>query len=981
VKSDLGETRSGSGTGQTGSPFGRMAAPNIQLPKGGGAIRGIGEKFAASPVTGTGSMTVPISVSPGRSDFGPQLTLTYDSGAGNGPFGYGWTLSLPSITRKTDKGLPRYLDAQESDVFILSGSEDLVPVLVRNAQDEWEREKLLPRTVGGLQYEVDRYRPRIEGLFARIERWTRIGDASDVFWRSISRENVTTWYGKCRDSRITDPDDPTRIFSWLICESHDDKGNVIVYGYQPEDSKRIFEDALGQVVAKTHEHNRTNTSRSAQRYLKRIRYGNRKPYFPELKADAPWPEPPDSDAEDGSNSWCFEAVLDYGEHDEAVPGPNDPGVWPGRADPFSSYRSGFEVRTYRTCRRILMFHHFPGEDGVNRNCLVSSTDLAYSDKADPIDARNPVYTFLLGVMQTGYRRKGAGYDRRSMPPIEFEYSQPTISKKVEDVEAEDVENLPVGLDGDVYRWIDLHGEGIPGILAEQGGAWYYKRNTSPLWNEVHFAPIETVVSTPTARLGAGADFVDLAGDGQPDLMVLEGTAPGFYEHDSDEGWHGFQPFVSRPTLDFRDPNLRFIDLNGDGQSDLLISENDALVWHPSLGEKGFGAASRVAQALSEEDGPRIVFADGTESIYLADLSGDGLTDIVRIRNGEVCYWPNLGYGNFGAKVTMDNAPWFDDLGQFDHKRLRLADIDGSGTTDVIYLHREGVRFYFNQSGNSWSKEHSVEAFPGIDDLLSVVVADILGNGTACLVWSSSLPADARRPMRYVRLMGQKPHLLVRSTNNLGAETRVVYAPSTKFYLRDKRDGKRWVTRLPFPVHVVERIETFDHVGRNRFTTSYAYHHGYFDGVEREFDGFGMVEQWDAEHLAALADGTVLADNVRAASNLPPVHTKTWFHTGAYLDRERISRQYEAEYFVEPGLDAASARERLVEDTLIPEQLTPGEQREACRALKGSMLRQEVQRQQDAGSEEVLEVPRVPAGRRGQANRRAASHPVEAGERM
>src|SRR5882757_1980727 len=102
-------------------------APSISLPKGGGAIRGIGEKFAANPVTGTGSMSVPIATSPGRSGFGPQLSVSYDSGAGNGPFGFGWNLSIPSITRKTDKGLPRYRDSEESDVFILSGAEDLVP--------------------------------------------------------------------------------------------------------------------------------------------------------------------------------------------------------------------------------------------------------------------------------------------------------------------------------------------------------------------------------------------------------------------------------------------------------------------------------------------------------------------------------------------------------------------------------------------------------------------------------------------------------------------------------------------------------------------------------------------------------------------------------------------------------------------------------------------------------------------------------------
>src|SRR5436189_5004323 len=112
---------------QEPSETNRNPLPAIALPKGGGAIRGVGEKFAANPVTGTGSTTVPIATSPGRSGFGPQLSLSYDSGAGNGPFGFGWNLSTPSITRKTDKGLPRYRDLEKSDVFILSGAEDLVP--------------------------------------------------------------------------------------------------------------------------------------------------------------------------------------------------------------------------------------------------------------------------------------------------------------------------------------------------------------------------------------------------------------------------------------------------------------------------------------------------------------------------------------------------------------------------------------------------------------------------------------------------------------------------------------------------------------------------------------------------------------------------------------------------------------------------------------------------------------------------------------
>ncbi len=114
----ISSTISPSASAPTNESF-QVTPPSISLPKGGGAIRGIGEKFGVNPVTGTGSLTIPIYASPGRSGFGPQLSLSYDSGAGNGPFGFGWSLALPSITRKTDKELLRYDDARDTDVFIL----------------------------------------------------------------------------------------------------------------------------------------------------------------------------------------------------------------------------------------------------------------------------------------------------------------------------------------------------------------------------------------------------------------------------------------------------------------------------------------------------------------------------------------------------------------------------------------------------------------------------------------------------------------------------------------------------------------------------------------------------------------------------------------------------------------------------------------------------------------------------------------------
>jgi hypothetical protein len=190
-------------------------------------------------------------------------------------------------------------------------------------------------------------------------------------------------------------------------------------------------------------------------------------------------------------------------------------------------------------------------------------------------------------------------------------------------------------------------------------------------------------------------------------------------------------------------------------------------------------------------------------------------------------------------------------------------------------------------------------FPRVDELASITPADLLGNGTACLVWSSPLARDADRPMRYVNLMGgQKPHLLVKTKNNLGAETEVQYAPSTKFYLQDKRDGKPWITRLPFPVHVVEKVTVRDKWGQSCFSNGYSYHHGYFDGEEREFRGFGRVEQIDCQafgDFAACNEGSISITDDQTLYQ-PPVKTVTWYHTGAFLDREHILSHFAHEYF-------------------------------------------------------------------------------------
>ncbi|MEU5962081.1 SpvB/TcaC N-terminal domain-containing protein [Micromonospora parva] len=861
-----------------------LGGPAISLPTGGGAIRAIGETFAAHPVTGTGGMSVPIPVSGSRSGFQPDLTLSYDSGAGNGPFGLGWQLPVPAISRRTDRGLPRYDD---TDTFLLSGEDDLIPV---------------PGGTPVAGHTVQRFRPRTEGAFARIERWTRDSDG-DVHWRTVSGSNLLAVYGRDGDSRIGRG---AKVHTWLLCETRDDRGNAVTYTYKAE-------DATGLDLDRPHERHRTD--RHTNRYLKSVRYGNAVPLL-----DADGRRPVDlTPAQVADAGWLFEVVFDYGEHDPDDPRPGDTGDWACRPDPFSTYRPGFEVRTYRLCRRILMFHHFPEEPEVGADCLVRAVELDY--------AAGPVLSTLVEVTQRGYAPAvGGGHTSAALPPVTFEYTPATIAPTTRELDRDSLANLPAGVDGRTELWVDLDGEGLAGVLTGHEGALYYRPNLGA----GRIGPVAALPTVPslTDLAGGRQQLVDVNGDGRIELVQL-GTVPaGFVRRTDDADWSDLQPFRELPAIDWASPDLLLLDLTGDGRPDLLLTGDTVLTWHESLAEVGYGPARPALWPADEDRGPRLLRSDDRQSVFLADMSGDGLTDLVRVRDGSVCYWPNVGYGRFGAKVEMDDAPWFTGPDEFDPARVLLTDVDGTGMMDLCYLGRREIRLWYNQSGNSWSAPADLPDLPHVTPDSTLTVTDLLGTGTGCLVWSSPLPGDTTGPVRYLDLAADgKPHLLSRVVNNLGGETTIRYAASTAFHLADRRNGQPWATRLPFPVQVVERVEQVDRIAGTRLVTGYRYHHGHYDGVEREFAGFGMVEQIDGESFVDHVLGVEAVDGNQDTSPelfQPPVTTKTWYHTGAPVDLS-------AEWYAGRHLPTVE----------LPAGVSAAELRESLRALRGLPLRQEV----------------------------------------
>lgn len=926
LKTDGGKTKSNA-----------IEVPSISLPKGGGAIKGIDEKFSVNAVNGTSSFSIPLPFSPARGA-SPALSVSYNSGAGNGVFGLGWNLSLGSIKRKTDKGLPQYLDTIDSDTFLFSEAEDLVPEFKKNAAGSFQidlegdyiiNERQLNLVDG--PYTIRNYIPRIEGLFARIERWTA-NDSGRIKWRVLTKENTTTLFGWTDHAIIANPSDPSKIYEWLPEYVFDDKGNCSQYIYKKEDERGLDESLL-------HNRNRLKNGKISytNTYLEKVLYGNKSPY---KVSDAAFPIETD---------YMFQTIFDYG-----TPGINDSqeqiNNWDFRLDAFSDYKAGFEIRTTRLCKRVLLMHVFDElavkQDQSDKKTLIKSINFEYDTTTEQD------FTFLTKITSFGYIKKPDGtYSYKKLPTTAFEYQKHDWSKEIKTIASDALIHAPVGIEEAPYQFVDLFNEGLSGILSEQANGWYYKHNLG----DGNFEQAKLITPKPSfVGLGSQLQLADLDADGGKQLVNFNAEPRGFFEMDATNDWQRMQSFKALPNIDFGDANTRMLDLNGDGKPEVLISEDNVFTWYASEGRKGFAPSQKTIKPFNEEEGPHMVFADAKQNIFLADMSGDGMTDIVRIRNGEIAYWPNLGYGKFGAKVAMDQSPVFDLPDAFNPAYLRLADIDGSGTPDIIYLGKNKFTCWKNLSGNRWSSSpFEIDSFPEIHSQSKVTVTDLLGNGVACIVWSDALAKNTNAPLKYIDLMNsKKPHIMVGYKNNLGKEVTLEYTSSTKFYLEDKKSGTPWVTQLHFPVHCVSKTTTEDKISGYKFISEYKYHQGYYDHAEREFRGFGRVEQIDAETFEHWIKGNA-SNTTEEPLHQEPVVSKSWNHTGAFLQKDTILNQFAKEYWYEEmqregfsvtHQELALPDARIITtpglDPAILSNLSGQEWQEALRACKGMALRSE-----------------------------------------
>lgn len=860
------------------------------------SIATIGKSWGAVGPTGMASFVLPIPASSGRG-WDPQLSLTYSSQAGNGPFGIGWNLGLGQISRRTNKGVPRYTDHDE---IVGHDGEVWMPELADDGTIKSRLESTYNEVDIG-SHTVVRYWPRVESDFALRERWQPQGD-EPPFWLVHGSDGSLHVYGKTAASRRADPDNPLRVSSWRLCESMNAHGEHICFDYTIDD----------QDPDPIHDYR-------AQRYLHRVFYGN----FTASEHLYTWTVENPAELD-----WHFHLVFDYGERSKSLTEkPVYDGAtllpWLTRPDPFSTYGQGFEVGTRRLCQQVLMFHYFPLETGLEP-VLVRRLVLEY-----PRSTTLWAYSQITAAHYQAYDASGAV---ENTPPVEFDYSSFVINKTP--AQLLELDNMPGIEDGLYYQCVDLYGEGVPGFLCRYDQSWYYREplRAASGPDDIGYGPWAALNKIPVANSNTPVQQIltDLTGDGRLDWITVQPGMSGFRTLNADRSFAEFIPFTAFP-VEFLNTLSQLGDLSGDGLSSLALIGPHSVRLYANRREEGFTRAEEVEHKPVDDQLP--LFSNfPSEVVLLGNLLGSDMSELCRIRHNEIKCWPNLGHGRFGEGRVISALPF--EYDEFDSARVRIADLNGSGAPALIYLKSDAFEIYLNRGGKGLEQIPVIVPWPeGVryDPLCQVTFADLQGLGCASLILT--VPHMKPQHWRY-DFVPAKPYLLTASNNNMGCSARVVYRSSAQEWL-DEKDRilklKRFpICHVPFPVQVVSQQLQLDEVTGNCLTQSFKYCQGVYDGQEREFRGFGQLEQTDSE--------TATGDDPGFTA---PVRVCTWFHTGQSMDRSRdgyFNRDAEACPLGDTLFSRYHVNDECDEPVTPPDATT---EYEIAQALVGSIARTEI----------------------------------------
>ena len=485
-----------------------------------------------------------------------------------------------------------------------------------------------------------------------------------------------------------------------------------------------------------------------------------------------------------------------------------------RNDILSDYKSGFDVQMIKRVKKISI--------KSNPNHIIREYNLSYITSA----------TSSLSLLGQIKLKGENGVDTSpEFPPLTFSYEDFSIaSGKSQRITFNSGSDIPPSLKKRRVSFIDMNKDALPDLLETS-------RKGAKVWinlgNGAYDSPYEmpetlTVLGTSYSKL------LDVDGDRIVDL-VGSGLYPKFYKGGVVDGEHIiFDPspseITSIPRYSLNSPHVKTLDLNGDGRLDIIAGEIGNLKSFISTSEGSWDDEKNYSINTAS-------FDLSSPYTFYNDINGDGLIDIVFLKNNVVIYLANLGDGSFSSPLSIN----FEEANPtilkeaFYNKYNFIDDINGDGLGDIITVFPNSFSYSLNKGNGEFSQTYRLENVHEEElDLkgLHISVADINGNGSLDIVWSNDFG-----DFRYFDFRNKKTFVLNAIENGLGLKTSITYSASSEF----GSHTNSLETKLPVSIQVMTSLKE-EIWGELEREEEFSYYGGYFDGIDNEIRGFNYIER-------------------------------------------------------------------------------------------------------------------------------------------
>lgn len=597
-----------------------LASQTISLPTAPGSIDGLGESFEPQLNTGSYIFRIPLKLPPVRGKVQPEVSMTYNSGGGNGPLGLGWTLRVPYIQRQTDKGLPNYL---ETDGFITGDGEELVK-----------------RDDGS-------YRREVESDFTR---WTyvNIGD----FWEAKRRDGSMLVYGSSAASRLGP--NASQVFRWMLESAVDPNGNRVEYLYT-KDAGQIYlsEVRFGLHEVEPTEFFRLSFSYDDERPDKLADYRGRFRRETRLRLRS--------------------ATLFLGERRVRH--------WQFDYDDRRSLTQLGRFTAFGDERTVTDEAAQQNEDYLPP--IEFDYSQARLDQGGDVEWFTPEPAHNLSLADPNHRIVDLNSDGLPDVLLYFNgryyFVRNNGSQEWTSGAFDDASTFYPPLGDASVKIADLSGNGRSAVLYGQGSQPYYREfiDERTLGPPVAFnLPLQFSILDPAVRP------VDITNSRALDFMKRSGSAFHFIINRPGDGANVFYAAPeSAASQQVGGTPWQIIDMNGDRMPDVVIlatREAGGVRVFAGKGGGDFEPASSIAGGPGLPD----LVSRGVNGLTLADLDGDGLPELVLVDFRLVRIWRNLSGTAWADPIEISgpDVPEF----YAGSTTVTFQDMNGNGSTDIVW---------------------------------------------------------------------------------------------------------------------------------------------------------------------------------------------------------------------------------------------------------------------------------------------------------